>query len=637
MVWQYCAMHPLDPLTADEITLVAARVRADHASGDGWRFASIGLVEPTKAALSTWEPGASLARNALAIVWSRATGMTYECLVDVTADRLTSVTERPGVQPNFTVDEYHECDALVRAHPEMIAALARRGIDDMSMVLVDAWAYGDELAPAAYRDRRVAWCDVWVRGAPGANPYAHFIGGLRPIVDVNRMELLELQDVYDHGRPDVMGEYAPAHVPDQTLRADVKPLHIHQPEGISFTVDGNELRWQSWRMRVGFNHREGLVLHQVGYEDGGRVRPIAHRMSFAEMVVPYRDPGFDHAPRTAFDVGEWGLGVMTTSLELGCDCLGEIRYLDAVLPDSQGVPFTIRNAVCLHEEDNAVLWKHVDHHSGAEVRRMRRFVVSFHATVANYEYLVYWRFYQDGNIECEVRATGIMVTTALPEGMRSPHGTLVDTRTYAPYHQHFIVARLDMDVDGEDNTVYEVESAAMPIGADNPYGLGLVVRSTPVRSEAESARDYDWATQRAWKVANTSRRNAHGDPVAYKLVPTGAIPTLLDPSSPVVQRAPVIEHALWVTRHAEDERWPAGDYPTQSRSDTGITRWIEQDRPLEDADVVLWYVFGIHHITRVEDWPVMPADAVAFWLKPFGFFDRNPSLDVPPEKGHCHA
>src|SRR3954453_13355726 len=145
---------------------------------------------------------------------------------------------------------------------------------------------------------------------------------------------------------------------------------------------------------------------------------------------------------------------MTTSLELGYDCLGEIRYLDATLHDTKGEPYTITNAICLHEEDDAGLWKHVDHDLGAEVRRMRRMVVSCHATVANYEYLVYWRFYQDGNIECEVGATGLMVTPAYAEGATPPAtGTVVDHRTYAPFHQHFLVARLDLDIDGNENTV----------------------------------------------------------------------------------------------------------------------------------------------------------------------------------------
>ena len=229
---------------------------------------------------------------------------------------------------------------------------------------------------------------------------------------------------------------------------------------MSFSVEGNQLEWQRWSMRIGFNPREGLVVHTVGYEDGGRVRPVAHRMSFAEMVVPYRDPTADHMRRTAFDIGEWGLGFMTTSLELGCDCVGDITYLDAVVHDSKGEPRTIKNAICIHEEDDAVLWKHVDPVAGTEVRRSRRLVVSCHATVANYEYLVYWRFYQDGSIECEVRATGIMVTTHFAENMQPEYGSLVDERTYAPFHQHFIVARLDLDVDGASNTVHMTESEA---------------------------------------------------------------------------------------------------------------------------------------------------------------------------------
>ena len=221
-----------------------------------------------------------------------------------------------------------------------------------------------------------------------------------------------------------MGEYVPRQIPERIRTAGrrdpLKPLHIHQPDGPSFTLDGNLLRWQNWSLRIGFNYREGMTLHTVRYRDGDRDRSIAHRMSFAEMIVPYRDPSTDHYRRTAFDIGEWGLGFMTTSLELGCDCLGEIRYLDAVLHDSTGAPYTITNAICIHEEDNAVLWKHVDHDIGAEVRRMRRLTVSFHVTVANYEYLVYWRLYQDGNIECEVRATGIMVTTPLAPGAAEP-------------------------------------------------------------------------------------------------------------------------------------------------------------------------------------------------------------------------
>ena len=111
---------------------------------------------------------------------------------------------------------------------------------------------------------------------------------------------------------------------------------------------------------------------------------------------------------------------------------------------------------------------------------------------------------------------------------------------------------------------------------------------------------------------------------------------MMDPRAPQFRRAPVIGHTVWVTRQHDDERWPCGDYPTQSTEDLGMTRWIDDDEPLENTDVVLWYVFGVHHVTRVEDWPIMPSDTVAFWLKPFGFFDRNPALDVAPTvSSHC--
>src|ERR1700723_1291265 len=286
------------------------------------------------------------------------------------------------------------------------------------------------------------------------------------------MTLLEIEDVDPGGQPSVTGEYAPALL-GRPLR-EVAPLSVSQPDGVGFTLDGRLLEGQNWRLRLGFNYREGLVLHQVGFDDDGRLRPGGHRMSFAEMFVPYRDASADHYRRTAFDIGEWGLGFMTTSLELGCDCLGEIAYLDAVVHDSLGEPRVIRNAICVHEEDSGVLWKHVDERTGAAVRRQRRLVVSFHVTVANYEYLVYWRFYQDGSIECEVRATGIVVTSHASGAVLN--GTVVDQGTYAPFHQHFIVARLDLDVDGPANTVYATESRAPGRGGDDPYGLGLALR-----------------------------------------------------------------------------------------------------------------------------------------------------------------
>ena len=621
--------HPLDPLTADEIRHVAVALRAAKGVSQGWRFASIDLAEPAKAELAAGPP--DIVRTAHAICWNTEDGQAYRALVTLPGGEITHWQQVPGVQPNMTVDEWHECDAMLRRHPAVISALASRGITDMDLVLTDVWAYGAALAPPRYSGRRIGWSDVWTRASPEGNPYAHHVTGLHPIVDLNRMELLELEDRREtdgSGLPEVMGEYLPRLIP-MPLR-QVAPLEVSQPAGASFALDGRLLRWQNWELRIGFNNREGLVLHTVSFSDGGRRRPIAHRMSFAEMIVPYRDVTSDHYRRTAFDIGEWGLGFMTTSLERGCDCLGEIRYLDAVVHNSRGEPRTISNAVCIHEEDDGVLWKHVDERTGAEVRRARRLVISFHVTVANYEYLIYWRFYQDGNIECEVRATGIMVTSSFPPGHQPATGTVVDQRTYAPYHQHFIVARLDLDIDGESNTVSAVESRAVPAGDANPYGLALVTQQTPLQTESDGRQDYDWHVQRSWLVASTQSVNSLGGRPAYKLIPGGSFPPMIDGSSPAFQRAQVIGHTLWVTPYEPGERWPSGEFPNLSAADSGLPVWTARNRPIQDTDIVLWYVFGLHHLTRPEDWPVMPADRTSFWLKPWGFFGRNPALDVPP-------
>ena len=621
---------PLDPLSADEIRRVAAILRCERGVGDRWRFASIELREPPKGLLQQ-----GTARKARVVCWNRDENATFEALVSLEQDSVLDWRPRPGEQANFLLDEDRECAAMLRVSPRVAEALARRGLRDLTRVHFEAWGIGARDVPAAHQGKRVAFIDAWHHPRPGRNPYASPVSGLHFLVDLNAMELLEVEDSFAVPPPRVMGEYLPDLVPAQQVRNDLRPLDIIQPRGASFTLRGHLLRWQKWSMRVGFTPREGLVLHTISYLDGERERSVAYRMSLAELVTPYRDPSPDHRRRMAYDAGEWGLGLMANSLALGCDCLGEIAYVDAVVHDSRGEPRVIENAICIHEEDDAILWKHVDPLTGdAEVRRRRRLVVSFHTTIANYDYLVYWRFYQDGSIECEVRATGIVVTTQFAEGTAPPFGGLVDERTYAPYHQHFFVARLDLDVDGDRNTVYVTDLEALPVGPENPAGLAVVQRRRALRTEQEGRQDYDWQRQRSWLVVNDEVTNRLGTPVGYRLVPTGCVPPMIDSTAPSFLRAQAIRHDLWVTPYAEGERFPCGDFVVGSENDTGLPAWTAADRPIAETDVVLWHVFGLFHQPRVEDWPVMPVDTTSFWLKPVGFFDRNPALDVPPAS-HC--
>ena len=306
------------------------------------------------------------------------------------------------------------------------------------------------------------------------------------------------------------------------------------------------------------------------------------------------------------------------------------------LVDPRGEIVTLRNAICLHEEDVGLLWKHVDALTGrTEVRRSRRLVISSIVTVDNYEYAFYWYLYQDGTIEFETKLTGIVLTAALLPGEEPRCGTVVSPGVNAMVHQHFFCMRLDMDVDGEGNTVYEVHTEALPEGPENPFGNAFEQIETPMALESEAQQLVDPLTGRYWKIANPSVTNALGRPVAYKLIPGSNILPFAHPGSSILRRAAFMTRHLWVTPYERSERYPAGDYPFQHPGGAGLPEWTAADRAIENTDVILWYVFGSHHIPRPEDWPVMPVERYGFALKPLGFFDRSPALDVPPPPSHA--
>jgi primary-amine oxidase len=364
-------------------------------------------------------------------------------------------------------------------------------------------------------------------------------------------------------------------------------------------------------------------------------RSILYRGSCAEMIVPYGEPDPMHNWRTYFDAGEYGLGATLNALERGCDCLGEIVYLDACLCDQRGDPVRIPNAICLHEEDAGILWKHTDHATGhVEIRRGRRLVVNAMATVGNYEYAFRWYLGLDGTIEVEVQLHGIVSTIAVTAGAPAAGSNPVDAGLAAPHHQHLFCFRLDLDVDDPANTVHELQAAAVPAGPGNPLGNAFAPAITPLRSESEARRAADDTVSRVWVVSG-ERTNAHGRPTAYRLVPGHGTATLLaQPESSVARRAGFARHTLWVTPYRPEERFPAGAYPYGSDRPDGLPAW-STDRPLEGEDVVLWYTVGVTHFVRPEDWPIMPMSRAGFRLEPVGFFDRNPTLDVPPPAGGC--
>ena len=349
------------------------------------------------------------------------------------------------------------------------------------------------------------------------------------------------------------------------------------------------------------------------------------------MVVPYGDPRDTQYRKNAFDSGEYGMGQCANSLQLGCDCLGHIKYFDAVMTTSRGELQVIKNAICMHEEDYGVLWKHTDRRDNrAEVRRSRRLVVSSISTVENYEYGFFWYFYQDGNIQFEIKLTGILSLGALAPGKKLKYGTLVAPQVYAPNHQHFFNLRLDFDVDGPRNSVYEVNVGGEKSGRGNPHHNAFFARSTLLGSERQAQRDLNFATGRYWRIVNENVSNQVGAPVAYKFLPGDNTRPFASNRASWFKRAGFVNHHVWVTPNEEKERHGAGKYPNQHKGGDGLIKWTRQDRALDNTDVVFWYTMGHTHIPRPEDYPVMPTSYIGFLLKPDGFFDLNPANDVPP-------
>jgi primary-amine oxidase len=261
-------------------------------------------------------------------------------------------------------------------------------------------------------------------------------------------------------------------------------------------------------------------------------------------------------------------------------------------------------------------------------------VVSYFTTVGNYDYGFYWYFYLDGTIELEVKATGVLFTSAYPQDGH-PYATEVAPGLAGAVHQHLFSARLDVSVDGMTNAVEEVDVSGLPIGPDNPYGNAIVQQVTRLTRESQAGRRADGSRGRTWRIISTERANRFGRPTSYTLYPEPAPVLLAAPDSPLAARAGFAANHLWVTRYDAEQRWPAGDFVNQNPGGAGLPAFVAGDHDIDGEDIVVWHTFGPTHVPRPEDWPVMPVARCGFVLKPTGFFDRNPTLDVPPPAAHC--
>jgi primary-amine oxidase len=625
--------HPLEPLDQAEVQLAVSILGDAGKVTPTTRFVSVSLKEPKKAFVHAFTGAEAHPREASVVLFDNATNSCFETDVSLTGNKVLSWMHVPGVQPTMTADEQVECEQAVLASPDFKAALKRQyGVEDTSLVMVDIWSAGN-YGSEEDRTMRLARPLCFLRSDPTDNGYARPIEGLRPVVDLNAMKVIRVEEYGHWPLPPQQSNYAASR--RTSFRTGIKPLSIMQPDGPSFEVDGYQVSWQKWSFVIGFNGREGLTLNHLRYEDQGRKRSVLYRGSLSEMVVPYGDPVPQQARKNAFDAGEYGLGYCANSLELGCDCLGFIRYFDGHLCTSRGAPLTVKNAVCMHEEDYGILWKHTDRRIPVpEVRRSRRLVISSIATVENYEYGFFWYLYQDGNIQFEIKLTGILSLGALPPGVKSPYGAVIAPQLYAPNHQHFFNMRLDVDLDGTANSAYQVDVEGEAAGPSNPFENAFSARARLLKTELQSRAHMNLETARTWRFVNPAVLSPVGEPVGYKFMPGDNCFPFATKNAWWRKRAGFVDHHVWITPYDERERHAAGNYPNQSQGGDGLPLWTKADRPIENTDLVLWYTFGHTHLARPEDYPVMPAAYIGFMLKPNGFFTENPGNDIPPSMRH---
>lgn len=616
--------HPLQPLTPEEIRQAAAIVRKNPPYGNDTRFETIELMEPDKATVKAFSPGAAIARKARVNVFSAAIVSVTSLVVCLDTETILSRKDFPGRRPMIQLEQFLGIEGIVRADPAFIAACKRRGITDMDTVCIDPWSAGNFDVPGE-EGRHLCHVFCWVRLRENENFYAHPIEGLNAVIDLNTNEVIRVDDYGVVPIPIQEVNYESQFI--ETFQPQAKPINVVQPEGVNFAFDGHRITWRNWSLVVGFNAREALTLHDIRF-DG---RPIVNRASIVEMTVPYGSPDNGHFRKNVFDIGEYGIGKLANSLKLGCDCLGVIKYLDVHLNTMDGDPWTIEKAICVHEEDSGLLWKHIDFRTErAEIRRGAKLVISTICTVGNYEYGLYWYLFLDGTIEHEVKATGIINTAACIPGQPPKYGREVAPGVVGHIHQHILCARLDMAVDGDANSVVECNTYSEPLGPSNPYGNAFYEEQTVLTRESEAARRADPASHRYWKIINPNKTNYTGAVVGYKLEANHCVTPFVHPESPSGKRAAFVQNHVWVTAFDPDERFPAGDFMNHSDGTGGLVEFIAKDRPIENTDIVLWHVFGLHHPVRVEDFPVQPCVFTGFKLMPSGFFNHNPAINLPP-------
>ncbi|MEH2183196.1 primary-amine oxidase [Nostoc sp.] len=622
--------HPLTSLTEAEISTAVSIIKREKTLSEMAAFPLIALQEPDKEEVINFTHGKIFGRKVFLVIYERSQNKTFEGIVDIRSKTLSYWKERASVQPAIVNSEYELATQVVKADPRWQKAMQRRGITDFEQVKISWWAPGILSEQEEATGNRLCRGLSYYKGK-GWNYYGSPIEGVLATVNLNTGKIASFVDKGNIPFSQENWNYDVKSL--GKLLSPLKVLKILQANGRSFQIKDNEISWQGWKFRYSMHPRNGLMLYQVTYKDGENIRPVLYRASLSEMVVPYGNPKPTWSFRNAFDVGEYNLGLLANTMELGKEIPENGLLLNAVFANEQGEPYQMPGVIGIYERDNGMLWKHYEYNTQRnDVRRSRELVMKMTVAIDNYDYSINWIFHQDGTLEVQNELTGIILaqgTAAQKQSEDDSYGRLIAKNIFGVNHQHFFNYRLDFDVDGQANSVMEMNVNALPMNEKNPLGNAIAVAETPLANETAAVRDLDMKSSREWIIVSADKKNVLGDAPGYMLMPGGNSIFFPVEGSKIRERAEFATHHLWVTKYKPTELYAGGDYPNQTKPGQGLPKYISDNESLLGEDIVLWYTMGVTHIPRSEDWPVMPVHRVGFKLVPRGFFSRNPAINLP--------
>lgn len=637
--------HPLDALTPNEYWTVYRVLRSAGHVQESTTFASVQFHEPPKQEVLAWKPGDAMSRKADVVLFDK--GHSYAAVVDISGQKVETFNELKDAQAPFTDDERHAVEDAIKHDPRIVEALRKRGITDLKVVTCYVVPAGFVDLPEQRDGKRLGWggC-VNIEGATGM--WDREVGGIFFTVDMNAKKIIRFSDYGEVPMPAPSNDYDADGGP---VPAGKQPIIVSQPNGPSFTIKDGEVSWLNWRFRFRLDPRIGPVINLASIDDGGKLRSVLYEGSLSELYVPYQDPEETWNSHVFIDAGEFftyeGIGTIKPLLA-GVDCPSYATFFSGVFYATKGYPVLRPQMACMFERTvGDPAWRH-DDDPGVFGRPNRELVLRTVAVVGNYDYLFDWRFEQTGAIRVAVGATGVLEVKPVKEktiadppsgdmsakdanGNPLEFGQLVAPGVDGVDHDHFFSFRLDLDVDGTNNSFMADKLVPYQLPKDNPSPRRVIwaMQPTMIKTEGEAMQDIDLHHPAMWRFVNHDVHDPYGYSTSFEIMPGETAASLLPDTEWPQRRAGFSSHQLWVTPYDPTEFYAAGTYLANSKDTDGLQAWVKKNRSIENTDIVAWYTVGFHHVPRPEDWPQMPVMWHEFEIRPFHFFPKNPGMDLP--------